>query len=128
MQRTVVIIDDDLDDIQFLTEAIAAVDVSIKCVSFENPLKAIETISMDESLQPSFVFIDFNMPRMSGEECLERLKEIGHLKATTFVINSTSMPLKMKKLLRGKGAAYAFKKKATVKSLNRIVNEERRPL
>jgi CheY-like chemotaxis protein len=115
MERIVVLIDDDQDDIDVLQEFISVVDPSASCVSFRSSEKAIETLS-GNSLLPDYIFIDYNMPQINGEQCLTKLKGQEKLNRTTFVMNSTHMPSDIAERLLGKGANRIFQKPYQVNS------------
>jgi DNA-binding NtrC family response regulator len=109
MERIVVLIDDDQDDIDVLQEFIRVIDPSASCISFSSSEKAIETLSRN-SLLPDYIFIDYNMPQVNGEQCLAKLKGQEKLNRTTFVMNSTHMPSDMAERLLSKGANNIFQK------------------
>jgi CheY-like chemotaxis protein len=115
MERIVVLIDDDQDDIDVLQEFIRIIDPSALCISFRSSEKAIETLSIN-SILPDYIFIDYNMPQMNGEQCLTKLRGQEKLNRTTFVMNSTHMPTDIAERLLSKGANRIFQKPYQVNS------------
>lgn len=110
MPKTVVIIDDDSDDLEIMKEALSQVDSSLLCISFVYPDEAIRLLSKELILLPDFIFIDINIPRISGHECLQRLRAIPEFKAVPIIMYSTSMPSAVAQTLRGNGATFTFQK------------------
>ena len=110
MPKTVVIIDDDSDDLEIMKEALNQVDSSLLCISFVYPDEAIRLLSKELILLPDFIFIDINIPRISGHECLYRLREIREFDGIPIIMYSTSMPPVVAQTLRSNGANFTFQK------------------
>lgn len=85
------LIDDDLDDQEFFSLALQEVNTSFHLMTSNNGVDALERLSK-EKIAPDVIFLDLNMPRLDGWECLKRLKAIDHLQTTPVVIYSTSEP------------------------------------
>lgn len=110
MKNTVVLIDDDPDDIDLMKEAIAMVDSKLKCVSFIYPEEAMRSLLNAQELLPGYIFIDINMPRMSGDKCLEALRKQPHFDPVVISLYSTSMPPAVTEALKSAGASHTFEK------------------
>jgi CheY-like chemotaxis protein len=110
MPKTVVIIDDDSDDLEIMKEALTQVDSSLLCISFVYPDEAIRLLSKELILLPDFIFIDINIPRISGHECLRQLRSIREFDSIPIIMYSTSMPTVVAQSLRLKGANFTFQK------------------
>ena len=108
MQKTVVLIDDDPDDLYMMREAINNIESTVNCVEFSYPDEAVQ--SLTEGAVPNYIFIDINMPRKSGVECLLDLQRIVRLKGVPMIMCSTSMPEKTKAEVLQLGAKFAFQK------------------
>lgn len=81
--------DDDLDDQDFFKHALKQIDESIVCVTASNGEEAIKKLKTITQL-PDYIFLDLNMPRMSGLKCLIEIKKINSLKNIPVIIYSTS--------------------------------------
>src|SRR5690242_11119063 len=90
MAATLMIIDDDEDDIELFCEAVRGVDRTIQCLSAKSSEEALEMLSLHTEYNPDCIFLDLNMPRMNGKQCLVKLKEIPHLIHVPIIIFSTS--------------------------------------
>lgn len=86
---TCLLVDDDDDDKEIFCLALAEVDPSIECHIASDGIEALEMLK-DTSFTPDFIFLDLNMPLMSGKECLVEIKKRRHLENTAVIIFSTS--------------------------------------
>jgi len=88
-EMTILLIDDDLDDIDFFVEAIAEIDANIECVSVLNAIEALKLLDAG-GVKPDYIFLDLNMPKMDGKQCLKLLKNSPVLHHIPVVLYSTS--------------------------------------
>lgn len=88
--KTFFIVDDDIDDQEFLIEAVNEVDKSIECKSAYNCEEALDLLNNQKIPLPDMIFLDLNMPRLNGKQCLAELKRQSHLRHIPVIIYSTS--------------------------------------
>jgi CheY-like chemotaxis protein len=86
---TILIADDDEDDLEFFIEAIREIDGGMLCVSARNGIEAIKLIDYGEVV-PDYIFLDLNMPKMDGKQCLKYLKSSPLFQHIPVIIYSTS--------------------------------------
>lgn len=110
MPRTVVIIDDDSDDLEIMKEALAYIDPSLLCLTFVYPDEAIHLLSGELIVLPDYVFIDINIPRISGRDCMLQIRSLPDFTDVPIIMYSTSMPETMAAALVRDGATFAFQK------------------
>jgi DNA-binding NtrC family response regulator len=110
MKNTVVLIDDDPDDLDLMKEAISMVDPRLECVSYVYPEEAMRALLTRQDVIPGYIFIDINMPRMSGDKCLEALRKQSHFDPVVISLYSTSMPPAVTEALKIAGASHTFEK------------------
>ena len=126
MSKTAILIDDDRDDLELLEEAIKQVDDSVKCISYLFCDDALRKIINDHSLVPNYIFIDMNMPRLNGNQCLKQLRGDPKLKNVPITMLSTSMPAPVAEVLKENGASFTFEKPVNFEDyepiLKRILN------
>jgi CheY-like chemotaxis protein len=79
---TLLFIDDDPDDTELFCEAVNYINNSeflethkhkINCVTYNDGCKAVDLMARLTEL-PDYIFLDINMPLMSGKECIKQLK------------------------------------------------------
>ncbi|RXJ45756.1 response regulator [Gelidibacter gilvus] len=103
------IVDDDKDDRFFFRSAIRKYNPSFECIEAENGVDALQQLRKREEL-PDFIFLDLNMPKMDGKECLIELKKDKTLKNISVIIYSTSEYKVDKELTKKLGADYFLTK------------------
>jgi CheY-like chemotaxis protein len=74
MGKTILIIDDDADDRMFFTEALLEIDNAMKCVTAVNGQEALDILQKNRR-PPDYIFLDMNMPRLNGLQCLTQIKK-----------------------------------------------------
>lgn len=88
-RKTCLLVDDDEDDSEIFALAASEARASIDCVFASDGIKALSMLQ-NPGFVPDFIFLDLNMPRMSGKECLVEIRKRPHLSATPVIIYSTS--------------------------------------
>lgn len=118
---TIMLVDDDTDDQLFFLDAINAIDKSLHCDVANNGLEAMMRLN-SESL-PCVIFLDLNMPKMNGYECLEQIKNSDAFKKIPVIIFSTTSNPKEAERTRQLGAASFLTKTADFKKLKLQLGE-----
>lgn len=122
MARTVFIIDDDQDDLDIMKQAIMNVDESLLCLSFIYPEEALRVLlSKELVVYPDFIFIDINMPGITGDKCLKLIRSRKELDNIIITLYSTSMPDTVAEALKFLGANFVFEKPVRVKAYSHIL-------
>jgi DNA-binding response OmpR family regulator len=88
-RKTCFLIDDDLDDQEIFALALKQISDKFECNFASNGYEAVLKLKGENPL-PDFIFLDLNMPRMNGKECLKELRKMGHLDGVPIIIYSTS--------------------------------------
>ncbi|GEO08252.1 response regulator [Segetibacter aerophilus] len=84
------IIDDDPDDQEIFMMCVKNLDNSIDCKTSGDGVEAIALLGSDGEVAPDYIFIDVNMPRMNGIECLTEIRKIEKLNDTRIFMYSTT--------------------------------------
>jgi CheY-like chemotaxis protein len=87
----VFLIDDDSEEAELFAEAIGRIGSPIELKYFDNGLEALAAMS---SAKPDLIFLDLNMPLLSGKETLKMLRERKECSTIPVVIYSTSISQK----------------------------------
>ena len=98
------IIDDDPDDIELFQEAVKEVGSYINCISAKDGRDAIDLLNQDGIKLPSAIFLDLNMPRLNGKQCLSEIKKIKKLSHIPVIIYSTTRQRQDEEDLKRMGA------------------------
>jgi CheY-like chemotaxis protein len=125
MQKTILLIDDDEEEFYIFKLALDQAAIDYYCV-WANGLE--QASHMVKELRPDFVFIDINMPRYDGINCLKKLKEIPALRYSIFVMYSTYISPDDNDKARELGAAHCMHKPENInlllKQLNSLFNDK----
>lgn|GEM_PF-627950 len=115
------LIEDDIDDQEIFCMAVQAIDSSIKCSIAGNGYDAVHLLKSESSFTPDHIFLDVNMPRMNGLECLKEIRQMDRLRNTRIIMYSTSDDQKMMILCKNLGADAFIIKPPSFESLKRIL-------
>ncbi len=86
----ILLADDDDDDRYFFAQAIQELSGSIKLSTANDGTELLRLLKDTVVELPDLIFLDLNMPRKNGLECLEELRQNVHLKNIPVIIYSTS--------------------------------------
>lgn len=81
--------DDDEDDRELFADALEEVDPDVKLVLARSGFEMIELLENQNEI-PDYIFLDINMPIMSGKECLMKLKRVDRLKSVPVIMYTTT--------------------------------------
>jgi len=85
--KHILLIDDDVEDQEIFKAALTIVSADIQCTSFTNAQDALDKL---HRINPDVIFLDLNMPIMSGQEFLTAMKNREHIQHIPVIIFSTS--------------------------------------
>ena len=115
--------DDDIDDCVFFKDALEDLPIPATLTTVHDGVQLMNFLSSTSDHLPSALFLDMNMPRKSGFECLSEIKRIDKLKKLPVIIFSTSFNSEVVDLLYEKGAHYYIRKPGEYKDLKKIILE-----
>ena len=110
--RIVLIIDDDDDDRSLFSDALEEVNNTVMCVSVADGQEGLEILRDARLELPDLIFLDLNMPRLNGKQCLEEIKKIPGLAHIPVIMYSTTKRIEDVEETRKLGAAYFLTKPA----------------
>ncbi len=118
----ILLADDDPDDCQFFREALEALPLSAD-LTFANDGEKLMRFLMENTDQlPDAIFLDLNMPRKTGFQCLLEIKGDDRLKKVPVVIISTSYDPTLSESLYQNGASYYIKKPIGFSQLQELIS------
>jgi CheY-like chemotaxis protein len=104
------IADDDADDRELFIEALRTIDAFCECITATDGEEALSKLNDGLPQLPDFIFLDLNMPRMNGRECLTAIKKNARINQIPVIIYSTSAEKKDIEETIQSGAAYFLQK------------------
>lgn len=119
---TILFVDDDADDTFLFREVLAEVDPALGFASAANGEEALDKLSRSDGRLPDLIFMDLNMPRMNGRECLAAIKASDRLRHIPVIMYTTSSYGKDKEDVLNSGAAFYITKPANYADLKSILS------
>jgi CheY-like chemotaxis protein len=113
--------DDDSDDCLFFKEALEELSLPTSHKSVNDGDELMQYLANETNDLPDVLFLDINMPRKDGSECLEEIKFNERLKQLTVVIFSTGADPEVVKKLYKNGAHYYIKKPSDFSKFKKII-------
>ncbi|TMM29861.1 response regulator [Polaribacter aestuariivivens] len=86
----IILADDDEDDRLFFEEAFDELKINTKVATFNDGVELMDYLNKENSLLPNILFLDLNMPKKSGKQCLQEIKKEARFKDIAIAIYSTS--------------------------------------
>lgn len=120
---TLLLIDDDADDQEIFSIALQNINSLIRFVISDNCKDALEKLSKDKMFKPDFIFLDLNMPGMSGSQCLAEIKKQSRFKHIPIIIYTTSSGQRDKDETKKLGADYFLTKPTDINKLITILKK-----
>lgn len=93
----ILLADDDEGDRLLFTEAFSELTIKTIVTTVNNGIQLMEWLHRENIQLPHYIFLDLNMPRKGGIECLKEIRSNERLKDISVAIYSTSDSEKDKK-------------------------------
>ncbi len=84
------LIEDDLDDQEIFLLCLEKVRPDVDCVVLNNGVDALQKLRSEQDFVPEIIFLDVNMPKMNGLDCLKQLRAIPKLSNSCIYMYSTT--------------------------------------
>lgn len=119
MARTIRIwlIDDDEDDSFVFETALAALNHPVEFLSYLDSETALSTLLSSTATLPDLIFLDWNMPKLNGKDCLKAIRKLPGFAFLPIIIYTTSRAFQDQTEAKLLGASYFFTKPATISEL-----------
>lgn len=119
----IILADDDEDDRLFFTDAFEEIRISTKVQTFNDGVELMNYLNKDEALLPEILFLDLNMPKKNGIECLHEIKANEKFKNIAIAIYSTSSSEEHIEETFVSGANIYIKKPSDFNTLKKILKD-----
>ena len=120
--RHICLVEDDPDDYYFFAKILREVNSNTQLTWFQTCERLLEFLKTGNDL-PSLIVLDMNMPKMSGQECLEIIKKDPALKQIPVIIFSTAGESKTFNLAYEAGAHKYLLKPFAVEDFRKVIRE-----
>lgn len=91
----ILLADDDKDDCFLFREALSELPLDTELITVHDGEQLMTYLDIHQNNLPDVLFLDLNMPRKNGFECLTEIKYNDHLHKLPVVMFSTSYPRDM---------------------------------
>jgi CheY-like chemotaxis protein len=119
----IILADDDEDDILFFTDAFDELKINTKVNTFKDGEALMNYLNTDEAVMPNVLFLDLNMPKKTGIECLTEIKANNKMSGIAIAIYSTSASEEDIEKTFVLGANIYIKKPDSFKKLKKVLSE-----
>ena len=119
----ILLADDDDDDRLFFKDAIGEVKVKTVVNMVNDGVELMDYLNNADTRLPNLIFLDLNMPRKDGMECLKEIRSNHKLKDLSIAIYSTSALEKDIEETFVKGANIYIKKPNDFEELKSILDK-----
>ena len=115
--------DDDEDDRLFFTDAFEELRINTKVSTFKDGVELMDYLNHSDAILPNILFLDLNMPKKNGVECLLEIKKNKNLNDIVVAIYSTSSSEEHIDETFINGANIYIKKPSDFDTLKKILSE-----
>ena len=126
MEKDFIIItlaDDDEDDRLFFEDAFDELKINTKVTTCNDGVELMEYLTNPDTILPNIIFLDLNMPRKNGFECLLEIKKDSRFDDIAIAIYSTSSSEDDIENTFVHGANIYIKKPSDFNTLKKVLSE-----
>ncbi|HPW97993.1 MAG TPA: response regulator [Flavobacterium sp.] len=120
---TITLADDDEDDRLFFQDAFEELKINTNVTTCNDGVELMEYLSNPDTILPNILFLDLNMPRKNGFECLLEIKKESRFDNIAIAIYSTSSSEEDIENTFVHGANIYIKKPSDFATLKKVLSE-----
>jgi CheY-like chemotaxis protein len=114
--------DDDHDDAELFGEALAGIIPRVDFHHVEDGQAVFRFLNNEQNRKPDIIFLDINMPEISGWQCLTKLKSNAEYRNIPVIMYTTSSASRDKEIAIELGASGLLTKPTNFKTLVKVLN------
>ena len=122
-QLNILLADDDIDDCIFFKEALDELPLSTHLTVVHDGEQLMQLLINETNEFPDVLFLDLNMPRKNGFECLSEIKLSKKLNQLPVIIFSTSFEQEVVNQLCQNWAQYFIRKPSEFSQFKKIIQQ-----
>ncbi len=115
--------DDDEDDCFFFKEALEELSIATHLTTVHDGEQLLQWLTTNTGPLPDALFLDLNMPRKGGYDCLVEIKADQWLRHIPVIIFSTSLEKEVADRLYQIGAFASFRKPTDFSQLRKLIQQ-----
>ncbi len=120
-QLNILLADDDTDDCFFFKDALEGIPISLELTVVHDGEQLMQFLNIETNPLPHILFLDLNMPRKNGFECLLEINQNKKLNNIPVIIFSTSFEKEVVNKLYENGAKYFIRKPSDFLVFKKII-------
>lgn len=122
MQKIILLIEDDPDDVELFCEALKEINKNCYCNHVYDAESALQLLKTN-IVKPEYIFLDVNLPGTASSDFLLQLKKIEEFENIPVIIYSTLNHKPRIEELYALGAAYFLIKPASFEALKHAIKK-----
>lgn len=119
----IILADDDEDDRMLFTDAFEELKINTKVNTFNDGVQLMDYLNKSDAVLPNVLFLDLNMPKKNGIECLYEIKSNSKFNDIAIAIYSTSSSEEHIEETFVQGANIYIKKPSDFSMLKKVLSE-----
>lgn len=119
----IILADDDEDDRMLFTDAFEELKINTKVNTFNDGVELMNYLNNPNAILPHVLFLDLNMPKKNGIECLYEIKSNDKFSDIAIAIYSTSSSEEHIEETFVQGANIYIKKPSDFATLKKVLSE-----
>ena len=119
----IILADDDEDDRLFFTDAFDELKINTKVQTYNDGAELMDYLNDEEAILPEILFLDLNLPKKNGIECLKEIKANPKFSNIAVAIYSTSSSEEHIEETFVTGANIYIKKPSDFNVLKKVLSE-----
>ena len=119
----IILADDDEDDRMLFTDAFEEMKINTKVNTFNDGVELMDYLNSSDAVLPHVLFLDLNMPKKNGIECLYEIKRNDKFSDIAIAIYSTSSSEEHIEETFVQGANIYIKKPSDFATLKKVLSE-----
>ncbi|WP_353718137.1 response regulator [Dyadobacter sp. 676] len=121
--KSIFLADDDEDDCLLFEDALREVSTSAELMTASDGVELIDLMEKTVPPPPDVIFLDLNMPRKNGFECLDQIRKTKAWEDIPVVIFSTTGQEEMVRKVHEKGANFFIRKPGSFPKLKQAIKQ-----
>ena len=122
-QLNILLADDDTDDCMFFEKALQELFIPTDFTAVHDGEQLMQLLTNETTKLPHVIFLDLNMPRKNGFECLSEIKLNEKLSGIPVIIFSTSFENETVNQLHKSGAHYYIRKPSQFSQFKSLIQQ-----
>jgi len=121
--KSIFLADDDADDCMLFEDALREVSTTTELTMANDGVELMNLMETTVPPPPDVIFLDLNMPRKNGFECLEQIRRTKAWDAIPVVIFSTTGQEEMVRKVHEQGANFFIRKPGSFPKLKQAIKQ-----